>query len=112
MRVLISGGGTGGHLFPAIAVAQALSQREPDSALLYVGRRGGIEEQLVPRHGLRGRTIVAAQPDMEQFWRHWSGPFVGSLALLQAVRVGRELRAGLPLGTRGSRRAPGGRLAA
>src|SRR2546429_1734360 len=106
MRVLISGGGTGGHLFPAIAVAQALSQSEPDSALLYVGRRGGIEEQLVPRHGLRVRTIVAAKLDMEQFWRNWSVPFVGSWALLQSARIVREFRPDVVLGTGGYVSAP------
>jgi len=93
-------------LFPAIAVAQALSQSEPDSALLYVGRRGGIEEQLVPRHGLRVRTIVAAKLDMEQFWRNWSVPFVGSWALLQSVRIVREFRPDVVLGTGGYVSAP------
>src|SRR5256884_9082132 len=106
MRVLISGGGAGGQLFPAIAVAQALSQSEPDSALLYVGRRGGIEEQLVPRHGLRVRTIVAARLDMDQFWRTWSVPFVGSWALLQSVRIVREFRTDVVLGTGGYVSAP------
>src|SRR5256712_9053128 len=106
MRVLISGGGTGGHLFPAIAVAQALSQSEPDSALLYVGRRGGIEEQIVPRYGLPFRTIVAAKLDMEQLWRNWSVPFVAPWALLQSVRIVREFRPDVVLGTGGYVSAP------
>src|SRR2546426_2184514 len=106
MRVLISGGGTGGHLFPAIAVAQALSQSAPDSALLYVGRRGGIEEQVVPRHGLQLRTIVAAKLDMEQLWRNWSVPFVVPRALLQSARIVREFRPDVVLGTGGYVSAP------
>src|SRR2546426_11583049 len=101
MRVLISGGGTGGHLSPAIAVAQALSQSAPDSALLYVGRRGGIEEQVVPRHGLQLRTIVAAKLDMEQLWRNWSVPLVVPRALLQSARIVREFLPDVVLGTGG-----------
>ncbi|TMF20639.1 MAG: UDP-N-acetylglucosamine--N-acetylmuramyl-(pentapeptide) pyrophosphoryl-undecaprenol N-acetylglucosamine transferase, partial [Chloroflexi bacterium] len=86
MRVLISGGGTGGHLFPAIAVAQALSQSEPDSTLLYVGRRGGIEERVVGRYGVPMQTIVAAKLDMENLWRNWPLPFVLPRALIQSAR--------------------------
>jgi len=106
MRVLISGGGTGGHLFPAIAVAQALSQSEPDSTLLYVGRHGGIEEQVVPRSGLPFKTIVAAKLDMEQPWRNWSVPFIIPWALLQSAGIVREFRPDVVLGTGGYVSAP------
>jgi UDP-N-acetylglucosamine--N-acetylmuramyl-(pentapeptide) pyrophosphoryl-undecaprenol N-acetylglucosamine transferase len=106
MRVLISGGGTGGHLFPAIAVAQALSRNAPDSNLLYVGRRGGIEEQIVPRYGLPFKTIVAAKLDMEQVWRNWSVPFIVPRALLESVTILREFRPDVVLGTGGYVSAP------
>ncbi|TMF86075.1 MAG: undecaprenyldiphospho-muramoylpentapeptide beta-N-acetylglucosaminyltransferase [Chloroflexi bacterium] len=106
MRVLISGGGTGGHLFPAIAVAQALSQSEPDSTLLYVGRHGGIEEQVVPRSGLAFKTIVAAKLDMEQLWRNWSVPFIVPWALLQSARIVRAFQPDVVLGTGGYVSAP------
>lgn len=50
-RIIISGGGTGGHLFPALAIAQALQAREPDIAILFVGAKGKIEEKRVPEAG-------------------------------------------------------------
>jgi UDP-N-acetylglucosamine--N-acetylmuramyl-(pentapeptide) pyrophosphoryl-undecaprenol N-acetylglucosamine transferase len=52
-RVVIAGGGTGGHVFPALALAAELSARAPGCELLFVGSRGGLEERLVPAHGYR-----------------------------------------------------------
>ena len=106
MRVLISGGGTGGHLFPAIAVAQALSRNASDSQLLFVGRRGGIEEQVVPRYGIPMKTIVAAKLDMEQLWRNWSVPLVAPRGLLQSIGIVRTFRPNVVLGTGGYVSAP------
>ena len=51
MDVLIAGGGTGGHLFPGIALAQELRRREPDSRILFVGSPRGIEVTAVPKAG-------------------------------------------------------------
>ena len=106
MRVLISGGGTGGHLFPAIAVAQALSRNAPDTQLLYVGRRGGMEEQVVPRYGIPLQTIVAAKLDMEKVWRNWRFPVVAPQAILQSAGIVRRFRPDVMLGTGGYVSAP------
>ncbi|TMC10364.1 MAG: UDP-N-acetylglucosamine--N-acetylmuramyl-(pentapeptide) pyrophosphoryl-undecaprenol N-acetylglucosamine transferase [Chloroflexi bacterium] len=57
MRLLISGGGTGGHLMPALAVAQAFRAEEPEGAVLLVGKAGGPEERLVPKAGFELETI-------------------------------------------------------
>src|SRR5438132_1420189 len=76
MRVLISGGGTGGHLFPAIAVAQALSRKEPDATVLFAGRREGIEARTVASYGMRFAPIPAAPLYTEQVWRNWALPIV------------------------------------
>jgi UDP-N-acetylglucosamine--N-acetylmuramyl-(pentapeptide) pyrophosphoryl-undecaprenol N-acetylglucosamine transferase len=103
---LISGGGTGGHLFPAIAVAQALSPNASDPNLLYVGRRGGIEEQIIPRYGLPFKTIAAPKLDMEQIWRNWSVPFTVPRALLQADGILRAFKPDVVLGTGGYVSAP------
>lgn len=51
LRVMISGGGTGGHIFPAIAIAQAVREREPDARFLFVGAEGKMEMQKVPAAG-------------------------------------------------------------
>jgi UDP-N-acetylglucosamine--N-acetylmuramyl-(pentapeptide) pyrophosphoryl-undecaprenol N-acetylglucosamine transferase len=93
-------------LFPAIAVAQALSRNAPDTQLLYVGRRGGMEEQVVPRYGIPMRTIVAAKLDMEKLWRNWSFPFVAPRALLRSALIVRRFRPDVVLGTGGYVSAP------
>ncbi len=51
MRILFTGGGTAGHINPALAVAGYLKEQEPGTEILYVGNRGGMEERLVPKAG-------------------------------------------------------------
>ena len=51
MNVIFTCGGTGGHINPAIAVANIWKERHPDSKILFIGGKGGMEEQLVPQAG-------------------------------------------------------------
>ena len=51
LRVVIAGGGTGGHLYPGIAVAQELRSRQPDAVISFAGTAKGIESRVVPREG-------------------------------------------------------------
>jgi len=51
MRVLIAGGGTGGHLFPGVAIAEELRARDPDAAVRFVGTERGIEARVLPKLG-------------------------------------------------------------
>ncbi|MBI1223606.1 MAG: undecaprenyldiphospho-muramoylpentapeptide beta-N-acetylglucosaminyltransferase [Bacteroidetes bacterium] len=51
MRIIISGGGTGGHVFPAIAIADAVKKLRPDTEILFVGAKGKLEMEKVPKAG-------------------------------------------------------------
>jgi len=51
MRYIISGGGTGGHIYPGIAIAKEILSNEPDAEILFVGTEHGLEGKLVPREG-------------------------------------------------------------
>ena len=57
MRLLLAGGGTGGHLFPAVALAEQLRREEPESEILFVGTERGLEYRLLPQLGWTLRTI-------------------------------------------------------
>jgi UDP-N-acetylglucosamine--N-acetylmuramyl-(pentapeptide) pyrophosphoryl-undecaprenol N-acetylglucosamine transferase len=57
MRVIFAGGGTGGHLFPGLAVARELQQRDPMTEILFVGTEQGIEARVLPREGFKFETI-------------------------------------------------------
>lgn len=51
LRVIISGGGTGGHIFPAVSIANAIKELRPDAQILFVGAEGRMEMQRVPDAG-------------------------------------------------------------
>jgi UDP-N-acetylglucosamine--N-acetylmuramyl-(pentapeptide) pyrophosphoryl-undecaprenol N-acetylglucosamine transferase len=60
MRVVFCGGGTGGHVYPALTVAAVLRRTHPDAKLLYVGVRGKMDGELVAREGIEFRAVTAA----------------------------------------------------
>ncbi len=57
MKAIIAGGGTGGHLFPGIAVAREIQRRHPGSEILFVGAEQGIETRIVPKEGFPLKTL-------------------------------------------------------
>ena len=57
MRAIISGGGSGGHIFPALAIADKIMEKEPDSDILYIGMDMTMEGKIVPEHGYKFEQI-------------------------------------------------------
>ncbi len=57
MRVVLSGGGTGGHIYPALAIARECKKSDPSSAFLYIGTEKGLESKLVREEGLPFESI-------------------------------------------------------
>ena len=58
MRVLLVGGGTAGHINPAIAIANYIKEKNPKTELLYIGAKNGMEERLVPQAGIEFKSIT------------------------------------------------------
>lgn len=57
MKVLLAGGGTAGHINPAIAIAQSVKKHHPDAHILFVGNEGGLEQKLVPDAGFEIKSV-------------------------------------------------------
>ena len=59
MKVVIAAAGTGGHIYPAIAIANIIKKNEPGSEIVFIGTSRGLENDLVPRAGFDLKTIEA-----------------------------------------------------
>lgn len=59
MRIVVSGGGTGGHIMPAIALAEALRKRRADTDVLFIGGVSGMETEIVPRYGIPFQAVTS-----------------------------------------------------
>ena len=57
MKVIVAAAGTGGHINPAIAIANKIKEKEPDSEIVFIGTPRGLENDLVPRAGYELKTI-------------------------------------------------------
>lgn len=101
MRILIAGGGTGGHVFPGIAVAEELQRIRPDVEVVFVGGRRGIEATAVPEAGFPIRFLVTAGFPRRQWWRWPWAVLVNIAGCIQAVFIILTERPGAVLGTGG-----------
>jgi len=60
LRFVVAGGGTGGHIYPALAIARGLKERYPEAEILYIGTARGMEADIVPKEGIPFKGITAA----------------------------------------------------
>ncbi|MCD7900991.1 MAG: undecaprenyldiphospho-muramoylpentapeptide beta-N-acetylglucosaminyltransferase [Bacteroides sp.] len=87
IKVIISGGGTGGHIFPAISIANAIKQLFPQAEILFVGAEGRMEMQRVPEAGYEIIGLPVAGFDRKRIWKN-----VGVLLkLLKSQRKARQI---------------------
>lgn len=101
MKILIAGGGTGGHVFPGIAVAEELKAHHPNVEVLFIGGKRGIESTAVPEAGFRLRTLPTAGFPRRQMWRWPGAALVNLWGLLQAFLILLTERPKVVLGTGG-----------
>lgn len=92
-RIIIAGGGTGGHIFPAIAIAGALQKIDPSIELLFVGAKGKMEMEKIPQAGYRIEGIDIAGFNRSSLIKNAALPF---LLIKSFFQVGRILRAFRP----------------
>ena len=73
LKAMFAAGGTGGHIYPAVAVAKEFAARHPDAEILFVGSKRGMENQIVPAEGFKlvtlDLTYFPRRPSFEQIGR-------------------------------------------
>ncbi len=89
LRVLVSGGGTGGHIFPALSIANEVRRRHPDAKILFVGARGRMEMERVPAAGYKIVGLPVAGFDRKRLWRN----FKVLIKLYKSLRLARKVLA-------------------
>ncbi|HSJ14747.1 MAG TPA: undecaprenyldiphospho-muramoylpentapeptide beta-N-acetylglucosaminyltransferase [Longimicrobiales bacterium] len=104
--VLFAGGGTGGHLYPALALGAALRAQRPDIEVHYVGARRGVEARVLPQQQVP-HTLLPLQPiQRDRIWRNWKlGPALGA-TFVGLARLFARLRPALVVGTGGYASGP------
>jgi len=106
MRVIISGGGTGGHIFPAVAIAKTIQAQNPDAAILFVGALGKMEMEKVPAAGFEiiGLPIVGIQRRLT--WKNLLVPFKLLASMWKARQIIREFKPDIAIGVGGYASGP------
>jgi UDP-N-acetylglucosamine--N-acetylmuramyl-(pentapeptide) pyrophosphoryl-undecaprenol N-acetylglucosamine transferase len=106
MKVIISGGGTGGHIFPAVAIAKTIQQQIPNAEILFVGAEGKMEMEKVPASGFKiiGLPIVGIQRRLT--WKNLLVPFKVIASLMKAKRIIREFKPDIAIGVGGYASGP------
>ena len=105
-RILIAGGGTGGHLMPALAVADAIAQREPDWQVVLVGAARGVEATLLPHRPYRFHLLPAEPIYRRQWWKNLHWPLLLPRLRRATAKLLDEERPDLVLGTGGYAAGP------
>jgi UDP-N-acetylglucosamine--N-acetylmuramyl-(pentapeptide) pyrophosphoryl-undecaprenol N-acetylglucosamine transferase len=111
LRLLIAAGGTGGHVYPGIAVAEEWRRRHPDSDVVFVGTSRGLEASAVPRAGFPLRTIAARGFPRRIGFGLVRALFAAAQSLVQAAALVRELRPNVVVVTGGYVSGPVGLMA-
>jgi UDP-N-acetylglucosamine--N-acetylmuramyl-(pentapeptide) pyrophosphoryl-undecaprenol N-acetylglucosamine transferase len=106
MKILLAGGGTGGHLMPALALAQALRQARPDLEPVLVGAERGIEAQVLPRYPFRHALLPIEPIYRDAWWRNLRWPLIAGRVWRSVGRVLDAERPAIVIGTGGYAAGP------
>ena len=101
MKYLISGGGTGGHIFPAVSIANALREADPNCDILFVGALGRMEMERVPQAGYKIIGLPIKGFDRSRPWRNIRVVIDLIRSMLQARKIVRDFRPDVGVGVGG-----------
>lgn len=101
MRYLISGGGTGGHIFPAVSIANALKELDPEAEILFIGALGRMEMERVPQAGYQIIGLPVRGFNRAQPWKNISVLIDLAKSIRQVKRIIREFKPNVGVGVGG-----------
>ena len=101
MRYLISGGGTGGHIFPAVSIANALRELDPEAEILFVGALGRMEMERVPQAGYKIIGLPVRGFDRKRPWRNISVLIDLARSMRMARKIIKDFRPDVGVGVGG-----------
>ena len=101
MRYLISGGGTGGHIFPAVSIANALKELDPDAQILFIGALGRMEMERVPQAGYKIVGLPVRGFNRAQPWKNISVLADLAKSIRQVKKIIRDFRPDVGVGVGG-----------
>ncbi len=87
MKAIISGGGTGGHIFPAIAIANAIKEKHPEADILFIGAKGRMEMEKVPQAGYKIEGLCISGLQRRLTWKNLSFPFKVISSTIKARKI-------------------------
>lgn len=106
LKILLSGGGTGGHIFPAVAIAQEIQKRFPDAEFLFIGANGKMEMEKVPHAGFKIEGLNIAGFDRGNLMKNLGLPFKIVSSLLKAKKIIKDFKPDFAVGTGGFASGP------
>lgn len=101
MRAIITGGGTGGHIYPALAIADSIKKHEPDSEILYVGNYIGYEKDIVPKHGYKIELVDAKWFDRKNIFKLFETVKMNLKGIRQSKKIIKKFKPDVIIGTGG-----------
>jgi UDP-N-acetylglucosamine--N-acetylmuramyl-(pentapeptide) pyrophosphoryl-undecaprenol N-acetylglucosamine transferase len=101
LRFIVSGGGTGGHIYPALAIADGLKQRFPGCKVMYIGTNRGLEADIVPKAGLEFHAVRAVGLKRSLSWHNLTVPWEAWAGYREAKRLIRGFAPRAVVGTGG-----------
>ena len=101
MRIIVSGGGTGGHIYPAVTIANQIKEKQPDAEIIFVGTREGLECEIVPRYGYPIEFIEVAGFQRKLSLDTIKSAFKLLAGLIDALKLIRKIKPDLVVGTGG-----------
>ena len=106
LRVIISGGGTGGHIFPALSIADKLKELNPETEILFVGAQGRMEMEKVPAAGYQIEGLPVAGLQRKLTLSNFALPFKVLKSIWMAKKLIRQFKPDIAIGVGGYASAP------